>query len=227
MCGRFALIATPGEVRHVFGYPESDVFPPRYNIAPTQPIAIVRTWSGRRHFILMRWGMIPHWVDDPRRFPLLINARAESAAERPAFRDALRYRRCLVPASGYFEWSGTGNGRRPFWIRPRRGRVIAFAGLYETWSDRQNGGEVDTACILTTEANASLQSVGERMPVLIARSDFDRWLSGDQREVTQLLNAPPAEPLDAVLVGTRVNKSGNDGPGLIEPAPVHDEVPFD
>jgi putative SOS response-associated peptidase YedK len=224
MCGRFALVATPEEVRNVFGYPESEAFPPRYNIAPTQPIAIVRSFRGIRHFGLMRWGLVPHWVDDPQRFPLLINARAESAAERPAFRDALRYRRCLVPASGYYEWTGAGNSRRPFWIRPRRGGVIAFAGLFETWSDRQNGGEVDTACILTTGANASAGSPGERMPVIVARTDYGRWFDGDLRDVASLLQVAPADSLEAIPVGPRVNRTDSDDAGLIEPAA--DEVPF-
>src|SRR5262245_24993815 len=126
MCGRFVLKASPEEVRSIFGYPEAEVFPPRYNIAPTQPIAIVRALRGAPHFTLMRWGLLPRWVDDPRRFPLLINARAESAAERPAFRDALRYRRCLVPASGYYDWGLAGDSGRPHWISPPDGGVIAF-----------------------------------------------------------------------------------------------------
>src|SRR3977135_4255331 len=100
MCGRFALVATPQEVRHTFGYPEAEVFPPRYNIAPTQPIAVVRSFRGMRHFVLMRWGLVPQWVDDPQRFPLLINARAGSGGARTGFRDAVRYRRCWCPRRG-------------------------------------------------------------------------------------------------------------------------------
>jgi putative SOS response-associated peptidase YedK len=217
MCGRFALKATPDEVREVFGYPEEADFPPRYNIAPTQPIAIVRELGGGRHFALVRWGLVPWWVEDPRRFQLLINARVESAAARPAFRDAMRYRRCLVPASGFYEWSGAGKDRRPYWIRPRASGVIAFAGLWETWSDRQHGGEIDSGCILTTAANATVAPLHNRMPAVVAERDFDRWLTGPYEDAMAVLRPTPPGALEAMPVGPRVNKADNDDPSLIEP----------
>jgi len=135
MCGRFVLTATPEELEALFGYLDGEAFPPRYNIAPTQPIAIVRMWSGARRFTLVRWGLIPAWVEDPKKLSLLINARAEGILDKAAFRGAMRYRRCLVPASGFYEWrrmpgSNSGKTRQPFWLRPRDGRPIAFAGLW-------------------------------------------------------------------------------------------------
>jgi putative SOS response-associated peptidase YedK len=217
MCGRYALTATPEELQALFGYLDGEPFPPRYNIAPTQPIAIVRHVGGARRFALVRWGLVPWWVEDPRKFSLLINARAESAADKPAFRDAMRYRRCLVPASGFYEWRrGPGKQKQPFWVKPRRGGPIAFAGLWETWSDR-DGGEIDSGCIITTAANATLAPIHDRMPVTIAAEDFECWLAGESAAARELLR--PAEPglFEAIAVDSRVNKAENDDPGLIEP----------
>jgi putative SOS response-associated peptidase YedK len=222
MCGRYALTATPEELQALFGYLDGEPFPPRYNIAPTQPIAIVRHVGGARRFALVRWGLVPWWVEDPRKFSLLINARAESAADKPAFRDAMRYRRCLVPASGFYEWRrGPGKQKQPFWVKPRRGGPIAFAGLWETWSDR-DGGEIDSGCIITTAANATLAPIHDRMPVTIAAEDFECWLTGESAAARELLR--PAEPglFEAIAVDSRVNKAENDDPGLIEPIAVAD-----
>jgi putative SOS response-associated peptidase YedK len=220
MCGRYDLNATPRMVEAVFAHVNREDFPPRYNIAPTQPVAVVRLLAGRRHLSLMRWGLVPAWVDDPRAFSLLVNARAETAAERPAFNAALRYRRCLFPATGFYEWQrGPGGRKQPFWIRPRSEKLIALAGLWETWSDR-DGGEVDTACILTTAANATVAPIHDRMPVIIAPRDFDRWLAstGDPADdVGDLMRPPPDDLLEAVRIGDRVNDVDNDGPELQEP----------
>jgi putative SOS response-associated peptidase YedK len=218
MCGRFALTATPEELQALFGYLDGEPFPPRYNIAPTQPIAIVRQVAGARRFALVRWGLVPWWVEDPRRFQLLINARAESAASKPAFRDAVRYRRCLVPASGFYEWRrGPGKQKQPFWVRPPHLGPIAFAGLWETWSDRNTGGEIDSGCILTTAANAALAAIHDRMPVTISPEDFEAWLTGEPEAATDLLKPAPPDAFEAIPVSTRVNKAENDDPGLIEP----------
>ena len=219
MCGRFALAAEPEEVRELFGYAEAEEFPPRYNIAPTQPIAIVREMHHARHFGLVRWGLVPPFVEDPRKFALLFNARSEGIDERPAFRNAIRYRRCLVPASGFYEWrkppSGKG-ARQPFWIRPHKGNLIAFAGLWETWSDR-DGGEIDSGCIVTTEANGVLAAIHDRMPVVIASADFETWLTGDVGDAMALLKPAANDVLETVQVSDRVNKAEADDPGLIEP----------
>ncbi|WP_321342507.1 SOS response-associated peptidase [Breoghania sp.] len=217
MCGRYSLTASPEEVRALFGYEEQPNFPPRYNIAPTQPIAIVRKELGASHFALARWGLMPGWVKDPASFSLLINARAETAAEKPAFRGSMRHHRCLVPATGFYEWRKMGDGpKQPYWIAPREGGIVAFAGLWSDWSGA-DGSQVDTAAILTTAANATLKPIHHRMPAVIAPADFERWLdcaNGEPRHVQDLLKPPPDDLFHAVPVSTRVNAVRNDDPGI-------------
>ena len=215
MCGRFALTATPGEVEELFEIAGLDPFPPRYNIAPTQPVTIVRTLAGSRDGILVRWGLVPHWVKDPAAFTLLINARSESAAEKPAFRAAMRHRRCLIPANGFYEWQRDGDRKQPFWVAPADGSLVAFAGLWETWMSK-DGSEIDSAAILTTNANASLAPIHHRMPVVIEPSDFARWLDpvAEPRHVADLLHAPADDRMVAIPVSDRVNAARNDGPDL-------------
>src|SRR5262252_9363970 len=133
MCGRYAIISAPEAIRALFGYEEAPNFPPRYNVAPTQPVPIVQLTEGQRRFALVRWGLLPAWVKDPRSFSLLINARAESVNDKPAFRNAMKRRRCLVPADGFYDWKAEGGRRRPFVVRPKDRAPIAYAGLWETW----------------------------------------------------------------------------------------------
>jgi putative SOS response-associated peptidase YedK len=219
MCGRYTLTMTPEELKRLFRYLETPNFPPRYNVAPTQPIPIVRTDHGQRHFVLVRWGLIPGWVKDPASFTLLINARSETAAEKPAFRSAMKYRRCLVPASGFYEWRRVGKEKQPFYIRPRDGRIVAFAGLWEGWMGA-DGSEVDTAAILTTGANRLMAPIHDRMPVVISEPDFDRWLGADGErpaDVADLLRPAPDDLFEAIPVSSRVNAVRNDDPGVIEP----------
>lgn len=229
MCGRFALIEKPEAVAETFGLADLEGFPPRYNIAPSQPILIVtagetpspgRNETGRRAQ-LVRWGFVPSWVKDLREFPMLINARAETAAEKPSFRAAMRHRRILVPASGFYEWrrekSGDAKGE-PYWLKPRRSGPIAFAGLMETWAS-PDGSEFDSAAILTTAANAALRPIHDRMPVVIAPEDFSRWLecrTQEPRDVADLLRAAPEDFFEAVPVSDRVNRVANVGPDLQE-----------
>ncbi len=222
MCGRFVLTATREELEALFGYLDGEDFPPRYNIAPTQPIAVVRMMGGARRFALVRWGLVPGWVEDPKRFSLLINARAEGILDKASFRNAMRYRRCLVPASGFYEWrkmpgSNSGKTRQPFWLRPRAGEPIAFAGLWETWADRATGGEIDSGAIVTTGANATVAPIHDRMPVVIGAQDFEQWLTGDPVEASALLRPAADDLLEAVAVSNRVNKADNDDPGLLDP----------
>ncbi|MEI2297506.1 SOS response-associated peptidase [Ensifer sp. MJa1] len=228
MCGRFALTATPEELMELFGLLESEDFPARFNIAPTQPIMVVvageRALPGsnlpERKAVLVRWGFMPGWVKDPRDFPLLINARAETAIEKASFRAAMRHRRVLVPVSGFYEWrrppKGSSNPSQAYWVRPRRGGIVAFAGLMETWSSA-DGSEVDTAAIMTTAANASIRQIHDRMPVVIQPEDFARWLdckTQEPREVADLL-APVAEDyFEAIPVSDKVNKVANTGPDI-------------
>ena len=224
MCGRFAITLPPEAVRGFFAYIEQPNFPPRYNIAPTQPIPIVtaqpHSGGAIRHFTLMRWGFLPGFAKDPKKFPLIINARAETLLDKPSFRAAVKRRRCLVIADGFYEWRrGPGSVKRPFLIRRVGGEPMGFAGLYETWSD-SSGGEIDTACIITTSANRLMSQVHDRMPAIVARADFSRWLDNDGVEAAEAmaLARPAAEDgLELVEVGPLVNKTPNDGPELQAP----------
>lgn len=220
MCGRYALTATPEEVQALMGYLDEEIFPPRYNIAPTQPVAIVRLVEGKTRFALVRWGLVPSWVKDPKSFSLLFNARSETAAEKPSFRAAMRYRRCLFPVSGFYEWRrGPGKEKQPYWIKPKGGGLVAFAGLWETWSD-SDGGEIDSACILTTSANETIAPIHDRMPVIVAPDDFDRWLDVREftpDEVADLLRPAPVDLFETIAVGQGVNAARNDNPSLIDP----------
>lgn len=232
MCGRYSLTATPEETRAFFEFVEQPWFPPRYNIAPTQPITTVRFAHGARHFALVRWGLVPGWVKDPASFSLLLNARAETAAEKPSFRAAMRHRRCLIPASGFYEWYRPETGpKQPYWIRPKAGGLVAFAGLYEDWCD-PDGGEIETGAILTVSSNATITPIHHRMPAVIAKEDFATWLDVggvSVREAQALLRPAPEDLFEAVPVATRINSARDDDPGLqaaVDPAPAAaDEKP--
>jgi putative SOS response-associated peptidase YedK len=212
MCGRFVITSPPEALRHIFGYEEQPNFPPRHNIAPTQPIPVVILDQGKRHFRLMRWGLVPAWVKDPRNFTLLINARAETVREKPAFKNAIRRRRVLVPADGYYEWQETGGAKRPFFIHRRDGMPLGFAALAETWAG-PNGEEVDTVAIVTTAASADLAGLHHRMPVTVAPGDFERWLdcsADDASDVMSLLGSPEEGVFVWHEVSRRVNAVAND-----------------
>jgi putative SOS response-associated peptidase YedK len=222
MCGRFALNALPEDVLRLFELDEIEDFPPRYNIAPTQPILLIEPSAGEGHnrakrvASLARWGLIPSWVKDVKAFPLLISARAESVAEKASFRAALRHRRVLVPASGYYEWRRTGTAKsQPFWIRPRNGGLIALAGLKEPYLS-PDGSELDTAALITMESKGHIAQIHDRMPVVIAPQDFDRWLNCrdfEPREVADLL-ARGSDQFEAIPVSEKVNKVANSGPEI-------------
>jgi putative SOS response-associated peptidase YedK len=172
-----------------------------------------------RHFRLMRWGLWPAWVKDPRSFTLLINARAETVKEKPAFKNAIRRRRCLIPADGYYEWNSFGEGRRPYFIRRRDGRPVGFAGVTETWVG-PNGEEVDTVAIVTAAASADLAVLHPRVPVTINVDDFERWLdcrAHDADAVTPLMQAPQASEFVWHEISVRVNHVVNDDAQLILP----------
>lgn len=219
MCGRYAIISAPEAIRALFAYEEAPNFPPRYNVAPTQPVPIVRLDEGRRCFALVRWGLLPSWVKDPRTFSLLINARGESVSEKPAFRFAMRRRRCLFPADGFYEWRQDGEAKRPFFVRSRSGAPLAIAGLWETWMG-PNGEELDTAAIVTTRANRTLSVIHDRMPVIVAPEAFDFWLDCRkvEGETAAALIAPAREDLlEAYEISPAVNRVANDSPELIAP----------
>ena len=219
MCGRFVITSPPEALRRIFGYAEQPNFPPRFNIAPTQPIPVVIIENGVRHFRLMRWGLLPAWVKDPRKFTLVINARAETIREKPAFRNAIRRRRCLIPADGYYEWQVFERRKRPHFIHRRDGAPIGLAGLAETWIG-PNGEELDTVAIVTAPASSDLAALHHRMPVTIGAHDFERWLDcGDDtaETVMGLLRGPDEGEFVWHEVSTRVNRVANDDAQLILP----------
>lgn len=233
MCGRIAVVASPEETAAFIGVGDLESFPPRYNVAPTQPILVVTAGPQRppgsnlpdRMALLARWGLIPAWAKNPSDMPLLFNARSESAIEKASFRTAMRHRRALVPVSGFYEWKKLpGNRRQAYWLRPRKGGLVALAGLLETWSE-PGGSEMDTAAILTTGASADIRHIHDRMPVVIQQEDFARWLdcrTQEPRHVAELMR--PAQPdfFEQIPVSDLVNKVTNLGVEIherVEPLP--------
>ena len=222
MCGRYTLTSAPEAIRALFRYAEQPNFPPRYNVAPTQPIPIVRLVNGQRQFALVRWGLLPSWVKDPRAFTLSINARGESVCEKPAFRAAMKRRRCLIPADGFYEWKSVGGRKQPFFVRAKSptksGGPLAFAGLWETWMG-PNGEELETGTIVTTKANRTLAPIHDRMPVIVPPEAFDLWLdcaNVDARTAEALIVPAQEDLLEAFPVSTDVNRTANDNPKLVE-----------
>jgi putative SOS response-associated peptidase YedK len=219
MCGRYAITSAPEAIRALFRYQEQPNFPPRYNVAPTQPIPIVRIVEGKRQFALVRWGLLPAWVKDPKAFTLVINARGESVLDKPAFRNAMKYRRCLVPADGFYEWKAAGLRKQPYFVRPTSGAPVAFAGLWECWTG-PNGEELETAAIVTTTANRALGELHARMPVVVPPEAFDLWLNCaavDAETAAALIAPAPDSVLEAYPVSTDVNRVANDNAKLLEP----------
>jgi putative SOS response-associated peptidase YedK len=219
MCGRYCITSAPAAIRALLRYAEQPNFPPRYNVAPTQPVPIVRVMEGQRQFALARWGLIPAWVDDPRNFSLLINARAETVNDKPAFKNAMKRRRCLFPADGFYEWKADATGKRPYFARSKSGGPIAFAGLWETWMG-PNGEEMETAAIVTTQANPEMAAVHWRAPVIVPPEQFEMWLdcaNVDEHAAAELIKPAPAGSMEVYEVSSAVNRVVNDSPDLLEP----------
>lgn len=220
MCGRFVITSAPEAIRRLLRYEEQPNFPPRYNIAPTQPIPIVRLEHGTRRFALARWGLIPSWVTDPKRFALLINARLEEIETKRSFRAAVMRRRCLIPADGFYEWKKVGKRKQPYFVRSRDAKPFAFAGLWETWTDRE-GGEIETAAIVTCRANNVLAPIHDRMPVIVPPETYDAWLDTTEfgaKQAIARVGPAPDELVEAYEVSERVNRHQNDGPENVAPA---------
>ena len=217
MCGRFVLVAQAEVLSLVFDLRNTpDTLSQRFNIAPSQQIAIV-TNERPRELAWHKWGLIPGWAKDARIGNRLINARSETAAEKPSFRSAFRRRRCLIPASGFFEWLHTGARKQPVYISLREQPLFAFAGLWEQWIG-PGGDTLNSATILTTEANEFVAPIHQRMPVILAPEDYDAWLQPADREAHQRLLQPCApDIMQAWSVSTFVNRPGNDSPETIEP----------
>src|SRR4051794_40490932 len=218
MCGRYAITTVPEAIRRLFGYLEQPNFPPRYNVAPTQPVPIVRMAEGKRQFALVRWGLIPAWAKDPRAFALVINARGESVLEKPAFRNAMKRRRCLFPADGFFEWRRDGERKQPYFVRLRSGGPLAFAGVWESWMG-PNGEEQETAAIVTTTASRSIAHIHDRMPVIVPPEAFDFWLDPnvDAEMATAVIQPAKDALIEAYEVSSAVNRAANDARMLLEP----------
>jgi putative SOS response-associated peptidase YedK len=221
MCSRYSLICSPQEAARAFACSWIEDFPPRYNIAPSQPVLILRAGlKGEREFHLVRWGLIPSWTKDPGRYAMLVNARAETAADKPSFRGPLRHRRCLVPATGYYEWTGGRGSRQPHLIRMTDRPIFAMAGLWEAWLGA-DGSEIETMAILTAAANADVSSIHDRMPVLIAPEHYDRWLdcsSGSANGILNLLAPLPKGHMTVTAINPKLNDPRAEGPDLHLPS---------
>lgn len=237
MCGRYTLLAEANQLAQEFGVGDVAPLEPRYNVAPSQVVPVIRVGSfvpesdmavvrqagagGARRLDVLRWGLIPHWAKDPKIAFRTINARAETVATQPAFRDAFRARRCIVPASGFYEWRRLMKDgkevKQPLYIRRGDGRLLALAGLWERWEGP--GGEVvESFTIITTEANAFIREFHDRMPVILRPEDYDLWLNPASKpeQLKPLLTPCPPDWLVASPVSQRVNSTRNDDPGCLD-----------
>lgn len=223
MCGRFTLSTSPEELARCFALDVTPEHRPRYNVAPTQQVAAVRvvlSEGGARRLRQLRWGLVPSWAEDLRVGARMINARAETAAQKPAFRRAFRSRRCLVLADGFYEWRRRGNQRQPHLIRMHDGRPFAFAGLWERWVNPEDGEVVESCTLLTTGPNELVEKIHHRMPVILEPGDYDRWLDprvSDPEELAPLLRPFPADEMVSHAVSQRVNSPRNDDPACLAP----------
>lgn len=222
MCGRFTLRAPASVVAEQFGLFELEPFTPRFNIAPTQPVAAVRLRAEgdppQREMVWLHWGLIPSWAKDPKIGARMINARSETAAERPAFRAAFRRRRCLVVADGFYEWQRRGGRKQPYFIRMRDDRPLAFAGLWEHW-EGPDGTVISSCTLLTTGPNQLVEPIHNRMPVILGGEDYGRWLDPAVEQpgpLASLLRPYPSDAMIAYPVSTYVNSPTHDDPQCVE-----------
>ncbi len=217
MCGRYALHHHPDIVALAFGLAEPPQFNARYNIAPMSDVLVVRSDAeGVRSAVTVRWGLLPRWAKDTKLAAKMNNARAETVAEKPSFREAYRRRRCLMPASGFYEWHAEGGRKQPWYIRPRGAELFGFAALWERWQGPE--GVLETCAIITTDANEVMRPIHDRMPVIIGPGDYARWLDCQpESDVSALLRPCAPELTEAVKVSMAVNNARNETPTLIEP----------
>lgn len=224
MCGRFTLTAPPDQLASLFDLPQEPMVVPRYNIAPTQPVAVVRmnAQKAEREWALTYWGLVPSWSKDPSMGARMINARSETVTEKPAFRAAFKRRRCLVPANGFYEWQKQGKGKQPFYITTPDGAPFAIAGLWEYW-EGADGSALESCTLLTTSANTLMAPLHDRMPVIVAPEDYDQWLGTGRDETPQalgqlqhLLRPYADDGLVAFPVSTYVNNTRNEGADCVQ-----------
>lgn len=217
MCARYNLRATPHQLIEIFQLLREPVVTPRFNIAPTQQIAVVRRVDKHRELSMMRWGLVPSWSKDVKAGPPLVNARGDTVATKPAFRSAFKKRRCLVPASGFYEWQkGDGKTKQPFHIHLKREPLFAFAGLWECW---KGGSEpLESATIITTDANELMLPIHDRMPVILPEEAYETWLDPDvdAKRLESLLRSFPATEMVADPISTVVNNVRNETPAVLE-----------
>ena len=219
MCGRFAQISPSSELENIFEVTGTFELPPRYNIAPSQDVAVVRLIDQQRQLSSLRWGLIPAWAKDATIGYKMFNARSETAHEKPSFRAAFKSRRCLVPASGFYEWDKVGKTKQPYYISRRDQQPLAFAGLWEEWTDRSSGEIISTCTILTTTATQEISRIHDRMPVILEPDVFDLWLDPTRQrheELASLFEPQREDILQMTAVSTYVNKAGNEGSECVE-----------
>lgn len=228
MCGRYAsarnvdILAAEFEIAHR----EDDALPgPDYNVAPTDVVPVVVERDGGRVLTGMKWGLVPAWADDPAVGSRMINARLETVTERPAFRDAVVRRRCLLPADGWFEWADSPAGRQPFFLSPEDGAVLAFAGLWDVWHG-PDGRELRTVTIVTGSAPADLAHVHDRAPVVVPRDVWSAWLDPSEQSPRELLRPTPSGVVVAHPVSPAVGDVRANGPHLLEPVEVVEQPPL-
>lgn len=215
MCGRYRLSRRKQLIEEYFDTsPWDDGWEPRHNIAPTQPVPVIRQHPKEplRQLSLMGWGLIPHWAKEPSFASGTINAKSETAAEKPAFRDPFKFRRCLIPADGFYEWKRNGTSKQPFCFEVNNGELFAFAGLWDGWKNA-NGNWIKTCSILTTVPNAVTSAVHDRMPVILHPDSYDLWLDPGMQNVatiTELLRPYNAQRMRLYPVSTRINHVAND-----------------
>ncbi len=216
MCGRFAFYSPSEATAALFGVASSMEVPPRYNIAPTQTVAAIRNGDEGRELTMLRWGLVPFWAKDPSIGNRMINARAETVAEKPAYRAAFRHRRCIVLADGFYEWRKQGDAKTPYFISLASGEPFALAGLWENWTDKESGESLQTTTLITTGANAFMRELHHRMPVVLEPCSADEWLGGSVAPLEQAADRTPG--LKAWPVDRRVNNARNEGAELISAA---------
>ncbi|MDD9744788.1 MAG: SOS response-associated peptidase [Marinovum algicola] len=218
MCGRFAVTLPTDAMAQLFDALPANDLPevPDYNVCPTTRIATVRAEEGQRRLAPMRWGFLPQWYKSPTDGPLLINARAETIADKPAFRAACRARRCLIPVTGFYEWTKDGDGNRlPWYIRRADGDTLAFAGIWQDWA--RDGEALRTCAIVTTAANTKMQAIHHRMPVVLEPADWPLWLGEAGKGAAPLMQPADDAVLEFYRVDPKVNSNRAGGPELIEP----------
>ena len=217
MCGRFAFYSPTEAAAALFGVSGSVDLHPRYNIAPTQYVAAIRMGDDvQRELVKLRWGLVPFWAKDPSIGNRMINARAETVAEKPSYRNAYKHRRCLVLADGFYEWRRQGDVKTPYYISLASGQPFALAGLWENWTDKESGESLQTTTLITADANDFMAPLHHRMPVILEADTATDWLAGSQDMLDDVAAITP--PLRAWPVDRRVNNARNEGDDLVQPA---------